>query len=315
MAKSKSTSRKTSKSKNSTPAVRHLRYELTNSSNAGTETSHYIDLARDISAINRRLYRQGRAYHVRKVTIISSNTPNAANRISISTVPDSWTARGAWKRGFAYWNEHHKDAMRMGETKRGRFADYKVHLSDAGRTGTQLVPKDNGGNLLQLGEWNYSTMVTPDGTTTTDSFDLHMLGAHNGAAGSRVSVGLVQSYGETRTTINNQVPNVPGTASDDPLANIFDSGTQHDEVIDNIEGENDNCPYDITNYPGMSGNMAKPLVVADTTLMDGKATVGGFVALCGLLEIEATSPIGSDVFSVLVELAPGNYRGVSADVI
>jgi hypothetical protein len=37
--------------------------------------------------------------------------------------------------------------------------------------------------------------------------------------------------------------------------------------------------------------------------------------MCGLLELETTSPINSDVYSVLVELAPGNYRGVAAEVI
>jgi hypothetical protein len=35
----------------------------------------------------------------------------------------------------------------------------------------------------------------------------------------------------------------------------------------------------------------------------------------GLIEIESTSPIANDVYSVLVELAPGKYRGIKADVI
>jgi hypothetical protein len=61
--------------------------------------------------------------------------------------------------------------------------------------------------------------------------------------------------------------------------------------------------------------MPKPIVVQDTTVVDGRATVGGFVARCGLLEIEAKSPVASDVYSVLVELAPGKYRGVGAEVI
>ena len=224
------------KSKKVTPAVRHLRYELTNSSNAGTETSHYIDLARDISAINRRLYRQGRVYHVRKVTFISKNTPNQDNRISISTVPDSWVARNAWKRGFTMWNKQHDGVSKDSGVKRGKFADFKIHLSDDARTGTKLTPLDNGGNALQLGEWNYTTLVTPDGTTSADPFELHMLGDHVGSAGSRTSVGLVESYGGSRATVNALTPNLPSGTSDDPLLNMFDAGTHHDEVIDNIEG-------------------------------------------------------------------------------
>ena len=61
--------------------------------------------------------------------------------------------------------------------------------------------------------------------------------------------------------------------------------------------------------------MAKPLVVQDTVLVDGRAVVGGFNAVCGLLEIESQSAVINDVISILVELAPGNYRGIGAEVI
>lgn len=311
-AKAKS---KISKPKTKTPAVRYLRYELTNSATPGTETSHYIDLARDLSAINRRLMRQGRDYHVRKVTIISANTPPGDNRISISTVPDSWMARNAWKRGFAMWQRMRKEATKNSKIGPGKFNDFKVHLSNDSRQATKLVPKDNGGNALSLNEWNYATMVSPDGTTSADEFELHMLGAHSGSAGSLVSVGLVKSYGESRTTVQSTAPNTPSTASDDPLVNMFDDGTTFDEVINLVEGENDSPPYNVTAYAGSDGNHPKPLVVQDTTLVDGRAVMGGFNAICGVVELETKSSVAEDVFSVLVELAPGNYRGIAAEVI
>jgi hypothetical protein len=309
------------KFKKATPAVRYLRYELTNSSQAGTETSHYIDLARDLSAINRRLYRQGRAYHIRKITLISKNTENSGvpapggNRISISTVPDSWTARNAWKRGFEAWTNQRKMVSQGTNMKPGKFDDFKIHLSFDSRGATKLVPLDNGGNALQLGEWDYATLYSPDGTTSADPFDLHMLGDHSGSAGSWNSVGLIKSYGESRVTVSNQQPNQPSTTSDDPLVNLHDDGTVFDEVVQNMELSNDNAPYDLTNYPGSDGNMAKPLVVQDTCLVDGRAVMGGFTAICGLLEIESQSSVIDDVISVLVEVAPGNYRGIGAEVI
>jgi hypothetical protein len=37
--------------------------------------------------------------------------------------------------------------------------------------------------------------------------------------------------------------------------------------------------------------------------------------MCGLIEIESTSPIADDTYSVLVELAPGKYRGIAAEMI
>lgn len=311
------------KKKKSTPvpAVRYLRYELTNSGSAGTETSHYIDLARDLSAINRRLMRQGRAYHVKRISIVSSNTIPApgqnAGRVTIGTAPDSWTVRNAWKRGFESWKMMHFDASKAAfGTLAGKYSDFKVNLSDDFRSATKLTPKDNGGNNLTLGEWNYATLVSPDGTTSADSFEVHLLGDHNGSAGAWTSVGLVKSYGASRQTVDNGQPYTPSTASDDPLVNLFDDGTVFDEVIQLQEDENDDPPYSRDGYAGGSSNHPKPIVVQQTTLgADGRASVGGFTAICGLLEIEATSPVANDVYSVLVELAPGNYRGIAADVI
>lgn len=323
------------KKKSKTPAVRYLRYELTNSSTAGTETSHYIDLARDLSRVNRRLYRQGRDYHVKRISIVSSNTiagwavydqtnipgatefPRNAGRVTFSTVPDGWVARQAWKRGFQTWNKMNKKAMAaVGNSIKGTWSDFKVHLSLDMRSATPLNPLDNGGNAYNSGEWVYSELVSPDGTTSADPMELHMLGAHSGSAGSWNSVGLIKSYGESRATVQAGMPRVPTEASADPLVNVFDDGTVTDEIIQDLEDQNDETPYNLGNYPGDDGNGPKPMVVQQTTLgTDGRSTVGGFNALCGLIEIEATSPIADDVYSVLVELAPGSYRGIAADVI
>ena len=303
-----------------TPAVRYLRYEITNSGNAGTETSHYVDLAKDLSALNRRLYRQGREYYVRKITVTSRNTDNppVGASISVSTCPDSWVARNAWKRGFRTWTQMNKEAA--GQTSgimQGTWADFKVYLSDDMRTGTVLEPKDNGGNTPRAAdsEWIYSKLVTSEGTTTHDEFLLHLMGDHVGSSGSRTTVGLIKSYGESRATVNTESPDTPGTVSADPLVNVFNYGETIDVVVENMENSNDTPPYSATKYPGDDLNMPKPLVVQQSTFTDGKAVLGGFSAISGLLEFETVSEVEGDVFNVLVELAPGNYRGIKAEVI
>jgi hypothetical protein len=308
--------------KNSTPAVRYLRYELTNSSTPNTETSHYIDLAKDLSAINRRLYRQGRAYHVKRISIVSSNTiPSPgqnAGRVTVSTAPDSWVVRNAWRRGFEMWNKMNKQSV-LGDqaSLKPKFHDFKIRgIGSYAPTPTYLVPLDNGGGALSVGEWTYTQLVSPDGTTGADNFSLTLLGSHIGAAGVRTSVSLVKSYAESRATVQNDDPNRSSVDIDDPLLNLFDDGTVVDEVTNQLLFFNEDTPYDTDTYPGETGNMPQPLVNQQTTLgADGRATVGGFTAMCGLLELETTSPIGDDVYSVLVELAPGSYRGISAEVI
>lgn len=305
--------------KTSEPAVRYLRYELTNSATPGTETSHYIDLAKDLSAINRRMYRQGRSYHVKRISIVSSNTiagPGNAGRVTFGCAPESWVTQKAWQRGFKTWQKMQKMALtNSGSDIRGTWNDFKVWLTNDMRSGTILSPLDNGGNVVTAGEWTYSKMQSPDGTATVDEFELHLLGAHQGGAGVRQSVGLVRSFGESRATVQASSP-AGAIDSDDPLMNLFDDGTAQDEIIQDILDDGDEPPYSASQYPGGGANHPKPLVVQQTTLgADGRSTVGGFSAMCGLIEVEATSPIASDVYSVLVELAPGNYRGVAAEVI
>lgn len=326
------------KKKSKTPAVRYLRYNLTNSESPGTETSHYIDLARDLSAINRRLYRQGRDYHVKRVSIVSSNTiagtthadlssfpgvstfTQNAGRITVATLPDTWVVRNAWRRGFETWNKMNNRVLKGPNDQasiKPKYHDFKIRgIGSYAPTPAYVVPLDNGSNPVVLGEWTYSEMVSPDGTTSSDGFLLHMLGSHIGGAGTRTSVSLVQSYANSRATVDVNEPNMANVDSDDPLMNLFDDGTVVDEIVDNLKNDNEDMPYDNVDYPGEGSNMPQPLVVHQTTLgADGRTSVGGFNAICGLLEVEITSPLPGDVYSVLVELAPGNYRGIAADVI
>jgi len=310
------------------PAVRYLRYELTNSGTPGTETSHFIDLARDLSRVNRRLYRAGRNYHIKKISLVSRDTISGFNstpggtqqdcgRISVSTAPDSWVARNAWARGFKSWNQMNKTATgQLAGSITGTWSDFKIYLSPAFAAATLPSPLDNGGNAAGAAlDWDVSTFVTPDGTTTDDEFYATLLGDHNGGAGSRVAVGLIRSYGESRATVQLTDPNVPSTASSDPLVNLFDYGTTIDDVIDNLEDENDQPPYQTVSYCGGSSNMPKPIVIQDSSVDNGRALMSGFSALMGQLEFEINSPIANDVYSVLIEIAPGNYRGVKAEAI
>lgn len=207
-------------------------------------------------------------------------------------------------------------ATSMGPSIKPTYHDFKIRgMGSYAQSPTYLVPKDNGGNALSLGEWTYSNLVSPDGTAGVDEMQMHMLGDHIGAAGSRTSISLLKSYAETRATVDTNDPNLV-INEDDPLLNLFDHGTTHDEIIQNLETHGEDPPYNVLDYTGETGNMPQPLVVQDTTLgVDGKSTVGGFNAICGLVEFETTSPIANDVYSILVELAPGKYRGVKAEVI
>ena len=323
----------TAKRKSSfTPANRFLRYQLNGPVDPAStpEKSRFIDIAKDLSAVNRRLYRQGKVYQIANITITSRNTVDGL--VSFSTAPDTWVTRAAWRRGFQM-HQHMQNLVLDNpgqKSRKGRYNDFKVYLSNDHRLADIERARDNGNNLAGSGEWVYSKFQTPDGAAarSSDEFVSHLLGGHVGSAGSRDSVGLVLSYGEARATVNVDSPNVDSDGSDDPLLNLFDSGSQVDEIAANLESDGDQAPYKITqggslatlgdHYPGGPSNLPKPMVnrVAGIGQQGGSSAptvmLPGFTAIAGLLEVEIQSTIPNDTFDIVIELAPGSYKGVAA---
>ena len=335
MAVKKKATKKIGKSKRKssfTPANRFLRYQLIGPVDPGSnpEKSRFIDLAKDLSAINRRLYRQGKVYQIANITVTSRNTVDGL--VSFSTAPDTWVTRAAWNRGFAMYEHMNKLVLdNPGQkSRKGRYNDFKVYLSNDHRTADVERARDNGNNLAGSGEWIYSKYHSPDGQSSraSDAFTAHLMGGHVGSAGNRDSVGLILSYGEARATVNSDNPNVDSDGSDDPLLNLFDSGSQVDEVAASLESDGDQAPYKITqggslatlgdHYPGATSNLPKPMVVrmAGVGQQGGSSAptvmLPGFTAIAGLLEVEIQSTTPNDTFDILIELAPGSYKGVAA---
>ena len=312
-----------------TPANRFLRFQLTNSASPGTETSHFIDLAKELSAVNRRLYRQGKVYQVANISVTSRNTVNGL--VSFSTAPDTWVTRAAWNRGFQMYEHMTKKVLDLpgSASRKGRYHDFKVYLSDDHRTSASITTRalDNGNHQVGSGEWVYSKFQSPDGTTGSDEFVAHLLGSHSGSSGAYNSVSLIQSYGEARATVNTDSPNVDSDGDDDPLLNLFDAGTQADEIAADLANDGDQAPYKLVqggslatlgdHYPGAASNLPKPMVnrIAGLGAQGGVSApsimLPGFTAIAGLIEVEIQSDTASDVFDIIIELAPGSYKGVA----
>ena len=288
---------------------------------AGTATTKYIDIARGLSQVNRRLYRQGRDYHVKKIVVTSRGVfnpaePTAGTRVSVSAAPNTWVTREAWKRGFRVWSEMQKQAMHAsGNDLRSTWNDFKIYMNtDMGDNKLDTLT-DALGNPYDAGEWLISDYISPDQTTGSDAFIATLMGDHVGAAGAWTSISLIKSYGESRATVQADDPNVQPDVADDPLNNVFDYGTTVDEVLDRVLTEGDAPPYAVERYPGDNANGPGPALMQTSVISDGRATLGGFNAICGLVGITTESSQAGMVFDILVELSPGKYRGVSADVI
>ena len=308
--------------------VRHLKYTIASGT---SQSAAYINIAKDLSAINRQLFRQARMYKVKSLTIVDNDQEKF---VQVGIAPDSWAMRNAVKRCFARWNEMNNQVLDDQPSLKARWNDFKPYLSkrhfdaEKGTAGTTETPEDINGNNLQYGEWTYSMFESPDGTSSVDGYEVAVLGNHaaNGP-GDFTRVGLIQSYGDARGTVNRFEPNIQtGPASDDPLVNLLDAGTQFDEIAENIIQEGNSPPYKIVpsspvptpggTYAGSGGNMPEELMIAEfnsSSTTEGVQRIFGFNVPLGVIRIDHEVTSGSTNFTVIVEVAEGDYKGVHSE--
>lgn len=299
------------------PAVTQLYYIV-------PDGTSYIDLAKDLSKVNRRLYRQGYTYAVQDVQIGMPVGMKATDvfQISFSTVGNSWVVHNAWTKGFRAWRSQQNAVKEaLASDIEGRFADFKVFLDDSMRSGTTLEPYASDGAVYLAGEWEYSQYVWDDDGTERETY-AHLVGGNIGTT----DFGLIENYGDSRRQITSPDPTGDGDASDSMYAKMmaFAADELTDMIVDNMEAKNDAAPYDLDDYPGgaVNADAAVPVRIGSVNATMSTTTLPGFIAPCGLVKVN-TNEIQLDDDSeyeassaptsiVIFTMAPGPYRGVLA---
>jgi hypothetical protein len=318
------------------PAVTQLLYGVPN----GTS---YIDIAKDLSLVNRRMYRQGYTYVVQdvQVAIPAGSRPSDISYVQLSTSGNSWIVHNAWRKGFAAWRRQVREVENATGIKAGTWDDFKVYLDDTHEDGTTLTPVAADGASYSTGEWSYSALVFDDDGTERD-LKMHLIGSSNLADTNEESgIGLINEYQESRSIVKGDDPATPAGASDTIYAKLMGTDEMTDRVVDNVESANDNPPYDLDDYPGgaVNADAAVPVRWIMTSAAQGIGIGAGFIAPCGLLKITTSelalndtldltasdastidAPGPTSVYSegsaslifMILTLAPGPYRGVLA---
>lgn len=307
------------KNKKGTPAVTRLSFEMTG------DQIQYIDVAKALSAVNRRHYRQGLYYYVQSIEVYN----NADSFVDFFTAPDTWVTKAAHRRGKAIWDEMNDRAMQNTGAIIGKYHDFKVFLDKDHRAiGSELpnLHRTAVSNVnITVDDWEYSQMVSADddqdGIANADQWYLHLVGAHNGSSANWDDVGLIKSYSDTRTTVQQVNPENPPIADllDDPLTNLFDysSEEQMNDVLTILDtADNEQTPYDHSSYIGEQDrhlvNTGRAATVATNNRV---AMIPGFCAPCGLIKVHPAGVAPADSFRVIVNVASGNYNGVYAERI
>ena len=205
---------------------------------------------------------------------------------------------------------------------RPKYHDFKVYFDirhkAAGSTRPSTYDINGAGFANTADDWDYSRYVSADddqdAIADADQFTAHMIGVHSGTPSNWDSIGLIKSYGESRVTVPNEQPTSGQVVSSDPLINIFDfsSEEQMNEIVDILNFDNDNAPYNHDTYLGEAQASMQHVARIGTEVGIGRVgRASGFVAPIGLICVD---PLGvSTPFRVVLNLAPGTYHGVYAE--
>lgn len=296
------------------PAQRTLRYVLP----YGTS---YIDIAKSLSAVNRRAYRQGMQYAVSGFEFEFAGDTSAVSTVHVGvyTAGSTWVVHNAWKKAQAHWLAQQREVRdAIGQSAKPKFEDFKVYLDDAHRTGTSNSVLAGDAGAVQTGDWDYSKLVYVDTGGTDREPVMHLIGPDV----SNTDVGLILNYQESRATVQSTDPELPAEYSTNIYAIMnADENLASSAVANNMEDENDAPPYDFDDYPGSDANSDSPWLQQFAVASVGAphAQGDGFVAQCGLVKFELAaaaangSDVGSGAVNLLVHIAPGNYKGVMAE--
>jgi hypothetical protein len=302
------------KYKKTSPTVTRLSFEFDGGS------TQFIDVGMSLSALNRKFYRAGLYYYINSVEIYNNET----GVVDLHTLPDNWVTKNAWNRGFQLFQKMNSmvdsPVTNMGRPK---YHDFKVYFDNLHRQTGSTSPSLHGINAAATpiisDDWDYSQFVSADddqdATADADEFYVHMLGPHSGSSADWHSIGLIKSYGDTRQRPPLEQPDLD--SSDivaDPLLNVFDfsSEEQMNDIIQNLDGANDQPPYDLDLYVGETTNNMQHVARVGTEIGVGRVgRASGFCAPFGLICVD---PHGvSTPFRVVINLAQGTYHGVYAE--
>lgn len=332
------------------PTHRFLRYKLEHNPSDTGQDNHYIDLARDLSAMNKRKYDQGRLYGVSSFTLHDNQS---ALDIMIAGLRHNWPTYSAYRMARRVWK---KQVNASGY--KGSWQQFIVALSrDMVTDPDSPLPLDTENFSCKRGEWMLSQLsyALPDGNeanagivmtgaTNADTAAQAPTGTTNNTIGANDSThgpmyvrnvsqgngismqspsfsGTISAFDEwssARPDISNspnEVPTMDGSLFAQMLQSPQDYGGAGyiDEILDRQEEEGDHPPY-AQDLAGLddSGTNDGLWIYREARFATGQKTImtPGAEIPLGLLKVVTDGSAGTAYLDI--EVAPGGYKGVHA---
>ncbi len=267
-------------------------------------TTYLVDVGRQLSVTNHRLYRQGKTYQVK---IDLDNREDAAAgpaQYDVYALVDTWYVQKAWQLARAtYLRATADERAVMTSQKISRWEDFRV---TAGVSSTLVYPYRYSESLAGAadtdGDFNASRITLADGSTQ-----------RNFTWGSTPTVSefsILQEYDKSGNTDNS-----PSTKSaTNPYSGT--DGDVHESQMDDLADHGQEPPYNAT---GFSDNVWVKIATLDNSAVGNpgasaghsRMSTGFFNAPCGLVMIKPS--ISHTLAGELTLTAKaGQYKGVAA---
>jgi hypothetical protein len=262
-----------------------------------------LDVARQLSVVNHRLYRQGKTYQVKIDLDNRADVALGPAQYDVYALTDTWYVQKAWQLARAqYLRSTADERANMSRQQIARWEDFRV-TSGVGSAAV-IVPyqysETLGGATNTAGEFVTSTIVLEDGTTQR-SFTW-------GSTPSASEYSMLQEYsksGDTDAAPSSIPANKAYSGSEDL------NETQMDELAD----AGNNPPYNATTF---SDNVWVKVATLDNSgtgnpgdSSHARMSTGFFNAPCGLVVI-----VPSIAHTLAGELSmtvkAGQYKGTAA---
>lgn len=269
--------------------------ERTFSVAVGANSEVLVDVGKCLSAINHRLYRQGKLYTV-KIENPIFLPPGYG--FTLKRLPNTWWMQKAWHLA----KEARDDQLSQSTRKFGRWDDFRVGWDATYKSGTFPSNADYSGTWAA--DENILSQIHD--ATTSDDHEFVVFGAARDA--STNLYGIIEQYDQMANTVQNQ----PGGAgATEAYANTFADAGLVEEAGDIKALQGDNAPYDMDSFNGATDVGAIQIGTIGTIANgtgDGRNSIITDLPL-GLFKMENGTDSG---WVVQVTVMAGNYKGVKA---
>jgi hypothetical protein len=264
-----------------------------------------LDVARNLSVVNHRLYRQGKTYQV-KIDLDNRGADVGASQFDVYALCDTWYVQKAWQLARARYLSNTADERAvMSEQGIARWEDFRVTAGVVG-AGT-IVPyrysEALSGAIDTSGEFENTEITLADGTTNR-TFTW-------GSTPSASEFGILIEYDKTGGT--NQMPSTASGAK----AYVGTEGDVQEATQDHLQEKGDLPPYNQTNFNVRVWVKVATLDNSDTpnpSVAGGhsRMSTGYFNAPCGLVVIKPNLANDSLDGKLSMTVKAGDYKGVAA---